>query len=273
MAPSMKNSNSSSNCGGEVVGNQANVLASCYIVDSSARLSGFHYSTTGAGGGIPEVRSGSISPPSSPPLAALTSANEFASIHNSSKKRDSRGRTTSRKEGAAYAIREECERLFCENMKTIFLGEEGSASNDSSVMGANTYSSLDDVDTHDDYFGDIKSGHAIDAWVEIWDYTGGCSFRGFVGGIGDEKTLFAFFDSSVIGRDLKQGLIALIELAEEVFAVSQVVIFVDRSIPEGDRSTFLKSLRWVGFELTTLDMWSHQLDTTSNKWLLMGLEV
>ncbi|KAF7889547.1 uncharacterized protein EAF02_001962 [Botrytis sinoallii] len=271
MAPSMKNSHSSSNCGGEVVGSQANVLASCYIVDSSARLSGFHYSTTGAGGGIPEVRSGSISPPSSPPLAALTSANEFALINHSMK---NRGRTTSRKEGAAYAIREECERLFCENMKTIFLGEEESASSDSNVMGADTYSSLDDdVDTHDNYFGVVKSGHAIDAWVEIWDYTGGCSFRGFVGGNGDEKTLFAFFDNSVIGRDLKQGLMALIELADEVFAVSKVVINVDRSIPEGDRSTFLKSLRWVGFELTTLDMWSHQLDTTSERWLLMGLEV
>lgn len=68
-------------------------------------------------------------------------------------------------------------------------------------------------------------------------------------------------------------LMALIELADEVFAVSQVVICVDRLIPEGDRSTFLKSLRWVGFELTTLDMWSHQLDTTSDNWLLMGLEV
>lgn len=91
-------------------------------------------------------------------------------------------------------------------MKTIFLGEEGSASNDSNLMGADTYSSLDDdVDTHDNYFGNIKSGHAVDAWVEIWDYTGGCSFRGFVGGNGDEKTLFTFFDSSVIGRDLKQG--------------------------------------------------------------------
>ncbi|KAB8294835.1 hypothetical protein EYC80_006796 [Monilinia laxa] len=222
--------------------------------------------------GIPEVRSGSISPPSSPPLAALTSANEFALI-DSSKKRDARGRTRNRKEGAAYAIREGCERLFCENMKSIFLGEEGNASNDSNVMGADTYSSLDDdVDTHD-YFGNVKPGHAVDAWLEIWDYTGGCSFRGFVGGNGDEKTLFAFFDNSVIGRDLKQGLMALIELADEVFAVSQVIINVDRSIPDGDRSTFLKSLRWVGFELTTLDMWSHQLDTTSDRWLLMGLEV
>lgn len=66
---------------------------------------------------------------------------------------------------------------------------------------------------------------------------------------------------------------ALIELADEVFAVSQVVISVDRLIPEADRLSFLKSLRWVGFELTNLDMWSQQLDTTSDKWLLMGLEV
>lgn len=93
-------------------------------------------------------------------------------------------------------------------MKTIFLGEEESVSNVSNVMGADTYSCLDDdVDTHNDYFGgDVQPpAHAIDAWLEIWDYTGGCSFRGFVGGHGDEKTLFAFFDSSVIGRDLKQG--------------------------------------------------------------------
>ncbi|PQE04817.1 ornithine decarboxylase antizyme protein [Rutstroemia sp. NJR-2017a BBW] len=224
--------------------------------------------------GIPEVRSGLISPPSSPPLAALTSANELALTSSSSKKRDVNGRTKSRKEGAAYAIREECERLFCENMKHIFLGEEGSASNGSFGMGTDTYSSIDDddVDVHS-YFGNIKMNQSIDAWVEIWDYSGGCSFRGFVGGYGEEKSLFAFFDSSVIGRDLKQGLMALIELADEVFAVSQVVICVDRLISEADRSAFMKSLRWVGFELTTLEMWSKALDTTSNRWLLMQLEV
>jgi len=49
MAPSKTNSHSnSSNRNGEV--RQANVLASSYIVDASARLTGFHYSTTGAGG-------------------------------------------------------------------------------------------------------------------------------------------------------------------------------------------------------------------------------
>jgi hypothetical protein len=51
MAPSRTNSQStSSNRNGEVVGPQANVLASCYIVDTTMNLTGFHYSTTGAGG-------------------------------------------------------------------------------------------------------------------------------------------------------------------------------------------------------------------------------
>jgi hypothetical protein len=159
--------------------------------------------------GIPEVRSGIPSPPSSPPLAALTSANELALISkNPTPKRDIDGKRKSRKEGAAYTIREECERLFCETMKTVFLGDEGSDfSKVSSVMGANAHSPPDEsVGAHDYYFRNVKnSGQVVDAWLEIWDYSGGCSFRGFVGGDGDQRSLFAFFDSAVIGSDLKQG--------------------------------------------------------------------
>jgi hypothetical protein len=66
---------------------------------------------------------------------------------------------------------------------------------------------------------------------------------------------------------------ALIELAEEVFAVSQVVICLDRSVSEGDHKAFLKSLRWVGFEMITLDIWANDHDITSDKWLFMGLEI
>jgi len=113
----------------------------------------------------------------------------------------------------------------------------------------------------------------VDAYMEIWDYSGGCSFRAFVAGTGDQKSIFAFFGSSVIGRDLKQGLMALIELADTVFAVSQVVICLDRDVPEADTKAFMKSLRWVGFELVTLDMWAHNTDVTSDKWLLLGMEV
>lgn len=50
MAPIKNNMSSSNNRNGEAVGRQANVLASCYVVDTSACLTGFHYSTTGAGG-------------------------------------------------------------------------------------------------------------------------------------------------------------------------------------------------------------------------------
>lgn len=51
MAPMRQQSNySSSNFDGEAVVRQANVLASCYIVDSAATLRGLHYCTTGAAG-------------------------------------------------------------------------------------------------------------------------------------------------------------------------------------------------------------------------------
>lgn len=66
---------------------------------------------------------------------------------------------------------------------------------------------------------------------------------------------------------------ALIELAEAVFAVSQFVVCIDRSVQEMERHSFMKGLRWVGFELTTLDMWAADIDTTSNEWLLMGMEI
>lgn len=124
----------------------------------------------------------------------------------------------------------------------------------------------------DDY-GNAHPSQGVDAWLEIWDYASGCSFRGFVAGKGDEKSLFAFFDSSVIQSDLKQGLMALIELAESVFAVSQLVICLDRSVGERHCKAFMKSLRWVGFELITLDMWGNGIDLTSDKWMFLGMEI
>ncbi len=66
---------------------------------------------------------------------------------------------------------------------------------------------------------------------------------------------------------------ALIELAETVFAVSQVVICLDKATPDADTKAFLKSLRWVGFELITLDMWAKSRGVTSDKWLLLGMEI
>jgi len=159
-------------------------------------------------------------------------------------------------------------------MKTIFLGEEGNVGiNGSIVMGANAYSPPgDSVNTHDSYFSGKKT-LPVDAWIEVWDYAGGSSFRGFVGGDGEKKSLFTFFDSAVVGRDLKQGLMALIELAETVFAVSHLIICLDRSVPEDDARAFMKGLRWIGFELIKLDMWANAIDATSDKWLFLGMEI
>lgn len=97
-------------------------------------------------------------------------------------------------------------------MKDVFLGEEGQAlSNGSIGMGANAHSPPDDsVDVYNNNYFPRWQGQPIDAWIEVWDYAGGCSFRGFVGGNGETKSLFAFFDSSVVEREQKQGYVIYI---------------------------------------------------------------
>lgn len=42
-------------------------------------------------------------------------------------------------------------------------------------------------------------------WLEVWDYTAGLNFRGFVGGNAKEKSLFVFFGEEVVGQELKPG--------------------------------------------------------------------
>jgi hypothetical protein len=123
----------------------------------------------------------------------LTSANELALTSKiNSRKRDKDGKRKVRREGAAYTIREECERLFCETMKTVFLGEGGAINSGSIGMDMNHHSNH-------------QIPNRVSSWLEIWDYSGGCSFRGFVADMGTEKCLFAFFKSDVVGRDLKPG--------------------------------------------------------------------
>lgn len=63
-------------------------------------------------------------------------------------------------------------------------------------------------DTMKEYFDvyfDRNNPGRIYQWLEVWDYAGGCSFRGFIAGSGEQKCLFVFFDKAVIGRDLKQA--------------------------------------------------------------------
>jgi len=114
----------------------------------------------------------------------------------------------------------------------------------------------------------------IDAWMEVWDYAGGSSFRAFVANCGKEKTLFIFFDiEGVLGRDLKKALMALIELADGPLACSHIVTCLDRRIPGDNARELIKSLQWVGFDIITLDHWAHDLDVTSTKWVFMGMEL
>jgi hypothetical protein len=91
-------------------------------------------------------------------------------------------------------------------MKTIFLGEGGYMGSKVSIGVGTDEHSLSKVDAYkNNYSAAVKDSQGIDAWMEVWDYASGCSFRAFVGGKGDQKSLFAFFNSSVLGRDLKQG--------------------------------------------------------------------
>ncbi len=278
-------SHSSSNYG-EGVNCRANVLASCYIIDNAAtQLKGFHYCTTALAGtsgkpppcsissvfqasanmsqgqsGIPEVpTSGLPSPPSSPPLAAITASNELTVLpkkrgtgHGNHGSSGTSGRRSSRRGGATLRIREECERLFCETMRTVFLGERSTASNGSGLTGVfynngNNYVNMtasgngikspngqlctppdelghfaalrrttsadtcDSVAMDDGTDSGVFVPYAVPAaWLELWDFAGCASFRGFVAeDPAGTRSLFAFFDAYLLGRDLKQAYVLL----------------------------------------------------------------
>ncbi|KAK1654562.1 hypothetical protein BDP81DRAFT_416024 [Colletotrichum phormii] len=191
--------------------------------------------------GIPEVPSSGLpSPPSSPPLAAITASNELALLpkasSSSSKRRDTvPGKRISRRGGAALSIREECERFFCESMRAVFRGETDTGSRGSGLhQGAYYYNNGSSnannmlptpppdedlaVQPHVPFGGRGGDGAVgftapaapapATAWLEVWDFAGGASFRAFVADDGVEKSLFALFDRNVIGRDLKPAYVS-----------------------------------------------------------------
>ncbi|KAK4670701.1 uncharacterized protein QC763_213630 [Podospora pseudopauciseta] len=255
--------------------------------------------------GIPEVPStGLPSPPSSPPLAAITTNNELAltpKARSHVSRKQSSGHDTSignhefarRRGGATLRIREECERFFCETLRAMFLGERSEARQGSVLMGVfnnnsntrNQYASQltppEDCPLNSYTMGPAGAGAGIPAWMEIWDYAGGCSFRAFLAenvAAGEEdgvesRTLFVFFDRDVVSRDLKKALVALIELADGPLGCSHMVIAIERCIQEEDAKPLTKGLQWAGFSLTTLDFWSSGYDVISSKWLFMGMEL
>jgi hypothetical protein len=138
-----------------------------------------------------------------------------------------------RRGGAAYTITGESERLFCETLRAVFLGEGNLAYQDSLVTGVQNDQQL--LQGHSDYGCDVRSSGSgsgsmagyedrihglpfpevdgfverrglVTQWVEIWDYVGGARFRGFVAEKEDgERAMFVFFDDGVVGSDLKPG--------------------------------------------------------------------
>ncbi|KAH7064478.1 ornithine decarboxylase antizyme-domain-containing protein [Paraphoma chrysanthemicola] len=209
-------------------------------------------------GGAPEVSSGIPSPPSSPPLAAK--------------------HASARRGGAAYTITGECERLFCETLRSVFLGEGSQTRQDSLVMGMFNNDTTADLDSDygfkvdDQAVKDVGHGTITD-WIEMWDYVGGIQFRGFVAEKDGERAMFVFFDQSVVAGDLKAGLMALLELcAVPHFSCDRLVVCIDRHAEPTARDTLVKDLGWIGFSLTTLDDFSDGAELTSDKWLFMDME-
>ncbi|KAK0800710.1 hypothetical protein LTR59_005615 [Friedmanniomyces endolithicus] len=119
-----------------------------------------------------------------------------------------------------------------------------------------------------------RGGGAVKEYVEVFDYVGGARFRGFVAEKGSERSMFVFFDKEVIGKDLKPGLMILLELASsDEFECSQLVICVDRFADEKDVKETTRDLGWVGFELAMLDAWAGRSNVTSDSWLFFGMDI
>jgi hypothetical protein len=241
------------------------------------------------------------SPPLSPPLAARNTAAKPTSSRS--------GRA--RRGGAAHTITGECERLFCETLRAVFLGEGNLARQDSLVTGVYNNMPSGRVDDYgvdvrrytersnalpspetDDGMGEGEKNGLVGDWVEIWDYVGGNRFRGFVAEKDGEKSMFVFFDQLLIGADLKAGyvpslpatkkchgltvtsLMALLELCDvPYFSCSRLVACLDRHADAQATEALTKDLGWIGFQLATLNDYTDGDDITSNKWLLMEMDV
>ncbi|KAL1625004.1 hypothetical protein SLS54_003731 [Diplodia seriata] len=114
----------------------------------------------------------------------------------------------------------------------------------------------------------------VGQWIEVWDYVGGARFRGFVAGDGDDKAMFVFFDAEATVRDLKPGLMALIELCGlDDFECARLNVCLDRKAPAEDMRGFMKDLGWIGFEPITLAEWAEKPPIVSDAWVFLGMEV
>jgi len=173
--------------------------------------------------------------------------------------------------GASRAIAKECERLLCGDMRRIFLGGRkdstsvtrsmgsinGCKTNGSSHGGSNNNIHLYNNDVYERN-NNLEADENYLQYIEVWDYLGSTSFRGFVDerelprSKQTERTLFLFFDQ-IQNTPLKHGLMALIELATECFNCDWLVICLERNA--AGLQGLVRDLGWVGFELVTLAHW------------------
>lgn len=116
--------------------------------------------------------------------------------------------------GASRTIAKECERLLCGDMRQIFLGVRNDLPNVTRSMG-----SIKGRGSNNNNNNDRVKYEYLDAngremrFVEVWDYIGGASFRGFIAERElprerVERSLFLFFEN-VVGTQLKSGYVAL----------------------------------------------------------------
>jgi len=208
-----------------------------------------------------------------------------------------------RKRDAACHITEECERLFCDTLRTVFLVEKNTSLQTSLVMDMHSVAASPIMAVPQQQLmpqGDgpttattimrhgqptpstSPGGHMyptfgglLREYVEVWDYTAGQRFRGFVAEKDDgQRAMFVFFDRQVVGKDLKPGLMSLLELASsDHFDCSQLVACVDRTAEPAGVRELHRSLGWVGFELMLLDNWVGGMACTSDRWVFLGLDV
>ncbi|KKZ62307.1 hypothetical protein EMCG_03279 [[Emmonsia] crescens] len=253
---------------------QTKVLASCYSVNTrTAGLSSFHYCTTEPSG-IPEVPSGHKSPPTSPPAkvsaTAAAVADQFRSSQNAP---ECDGE-------AVQTITEECERLFCDTLWTVFLGERQLALQQSLVIGAvrNNNNKNVTVSEMTTTLTTTPAAGRIQNYIEVWDYAGDTIYRGFVAADGNRRTLFVFFDRhTCAGQGFKSGLMALFEIASiSDLDCLEMVACVDRSMDAVELDAVIRNLGWVGFELTSLRDWAvppAKAAIISGRWLFMTVEI
>lgn len=94
---------------------------------------------------------------------------------------------------AMHTIPEECERLFCDTLSAIFLGERSFAGQESLGVGASQ--------------SRPNNSMPIAQWFELLDYTSDTIHRGFVTNASGEPTLFVFLAENALGHGLKTGYV------------------------------------------------------------------